>query len=308
MQFNISKNMHGTIFDVIIIGAGPGAMGALKYLDKDRKACIVSDNLGHFVYNSIKTHKRIDGLFFAEGKNPKVLLKEYSNLVETSGVNFIFDQITKVEKENDYFIVKGKRNYHSKTVLVATGNISKDFLGISKYTNVHSLAGDFDSKKLCKKQAVVIGGRNSGSTAAIYLSKHCSEVYLLEKEQTLPAKEKYRIAVEKANNITVLTGVKKIVVSETKNNRIISLLITRGSNEIKISSDYYFQYTGLSPNTKLVEGICELDNKGYIITNTRNETSCEGLYAAGDVTGKLSQIVVAHGDGANAIYWLQKKI
>ena len=68
-----------------------------------------------------------------------------------------------------------------------------------------------------------------------------------------------------------------------------------------------FVFAGYAPNTALVQGIIELDEQGYIITDAAQQTSLEGVYAAGDVCIKpLRQVVTAVGDGALAATELER--
>ena len=65
--------------------------------------------------------------------------------------------------------------------------------------------------------------------------------------------------------------------------------------------DGVFILIGLDPNTKMLQGIIELDDQGYIITDENMQTNVPGVYAAGDVRHKLlRQIVTACADGAIA--------
>jgi thioredoxin reductase len=155
---------------------------------------------------------------------------------------------------------------------------------------------------------VVIGGRNSGTAAAIYLSKLCKTVYLIEQKSKLMCKQKYLDRLSLRKNIITVVNVKDINLIKKTKLQIKSISLTTPEKNIIIDLDYILVYIGLTPNSNLVNSICKLDKIGYIITDNHNETSCKGLFAAGDVTGRLSQIITCHGDGANAIYWIQKNI
>src|SRR5699024_26453 len=68
-----------------------------------------------------------------------------------------------------------------------------------------------------------------------------------------------------------------------------------------------FVFAGYEPATDLVRGIAECDERGYIVTDRLMKTSCDGLYAAGDVCIKpLRQVVTAVGDGALAATELER--
>mgnify|MGYP002250484637 CR=1 FL=1 len=62
-----------------------------------------------------------------------------------------------------------------------------------------------------------------------------------------------------------------------------------------------FGFIGTVPNTKIFEGIIDMDERGYIKTDADMHTNIPGVYAAGDVRVKsLRQVVTAAADGAIA--------
>ncbi len=70
-----------------------------------------------------------------------------------------------------------------------------------------------------------------------------------------------------------------------------------------------FVFAGYSPDTEVVKDIIELNEHGYIITNSEQKTNVDGIYAAGDVCIKpLRQIITATSDGALAATELEKYV
>ena len=68
-----------------------------------------------------------------------------------------------------------------------------------------------------------------------------------------------------------------------------------------------FVFAGYEPATELLQGVADLDDQGYVLTDRGQRTSADGLYAAGDVCQKpLRQVVTAVGDGALAATELEK--
>jgi thioredoxin reductase (NADPH) len=296
------------IYKIVIIGGGPAAMGAIKYYDgsKDDLLLISNDEIGFFVYNSIKTHKTTDGLFFADNKSPDYLIKEYKKLLFEKKINILKDFVKKINKCDNYFEIIGSKKVYAEFVIVCTGMNYKMLNDFNKFKNVYNLAGTFNNLK--NKNCVVIGGRNSGTSAAIYLAKISKKVYLLEKNNKLPCKKKYFDRLLNCKNVDFFCGVKNIKIFSHKNLNISKLKFFFDKDSKEINVDFIFIYIGLIPNSNIVKSICKLDVNDYILINSKNETSCKNLFAAGDVTGKLSQIITYHGDGANAIYWIQKRM
>ena len=69
----------------------------------------------------------------------------------------------------------------------------------------------------------------------------------------------------------------------------------------RLDVDGVFIEIGWLPNTDMVNGLLELNEKKEIIVDINGRTSEPGIFAAGDVTGvKSKQIIIAAGDGAKA--------
>lgn len=296
------------IYKIVIIGGGPAAMGAIKYYDgpKDDLLLISNNEIGFFAYNSIKTHKTTDGLFFADNKSPDYLIKEYKKLLLEKKTIILKDFVKKINKLDNYFEIICSKKIYTEFVIVCTGMNSKILKDFNKFKNVYNLAGTFNDLK--NKNCVVIGGRNSGTSAAIYLSKISKKVYLLEKNKELPCKKKYFERLLDCKNADYFCDVKEIKVLEKKGSKISKIKFIFNNNFKEVKVDLIFVYIGLIPNSNIVKSICKLDSNDYILVDSKNETSCNNLFAAGDVTGKIPQIISCHGDGSNAIYWIQKRI
>ena len=71
----------------------------------------------------------------------------------------------------------------------------------------------------------------------------------------------------------------------------------------EITCDGIFIFVGTLPNTRMLRGILEMDDQGYIITDDDTRTSVEGIFACGDARKKLlRQIVTACAEGATAAF------
>jgi thioredoxin reductase (NADPH) len=71
--------------------------------------------------------------------------------------------------------------------------------------------------------------------------------------------------------------------------------------------DGVFMYVGILPNTRFAQGVVELDEQGYAVTDPDLQTSVPGIFAAGDVRhNQLKQVSVAVGEGALAAMMAEK--
>ena len=101
--------------------------------------------------------------------------------------------------------------------------------------------------------------------------------------------------MEILRNVKVLEIVGEDVVSGVR------ALNTKTGEEFLLEVDGVFIEVGKVPNTEFLKLDVQLDEKGYVIVDSRQRTSVEGLFAAGDVTsGSVKQVVTAVAQGAVA--------
>jgi len=162
-----------------------------------------------------------------------------------------------------------------------------------------------DGKKYINEKLIVIGGRNSGTVAACYLHDLGCKVTIVEIKNKIQAKEKYKqwlkkrdIKIYTSSTITELIGNKKLG----------KAVINRSGKMEDVEVDGIFIYAGRIPLYNFIKFTIEKDKEGYIIVDANNETSVKRLFAAGDITPKLKQVITACGDGANAYYFANKYI
>jgi NADH-dependent peroxiredoxin subunit F len=152
------------------------------------------------------------------------------------------------------------------------------------------------------KPIAVVGGGNSGVEAAIDLSGICSHVTLLEFADELKADAVLVENLKAKENVTIITHARTTEVVGDGSKVSALRYEDRKSKELKeVALEGVFVQIGLSPNSKLVSDLVELNRFGEIVIDGRGRTSVPGIYAAGDVTTvPFKQIVVAMGEGAKA--------
>ena len=138
---------------------------------------------------------------------------------------------------------------------------------------------------------------------AIYLAKKgiAKKVIVVHRRDTLRATKVHHDSLLNAPNIEFFwnSAITELLQNGKLSGVRIQNLLTGEQKEI--SCDGLFVSIGRAPATKLVEGLLELDESGYIVAGESTETSIPGVYAVGDIRTKaLRQIVTAVADGAMA--------
>jgi thioredoxin reductase (NADPH) len=148
---------------------------------------------------------------------------------------------------------------------------------------------------------VVVGGGDAAVKEAVFLTKFASEVIVVHRRDRLRA-EKVVEEMAKANE--KIRFVWDTVVTEILGEdgvEGVRLEHVKTGEESTQEAQGVFTFIGNVPNTELVKGQVELDESGYIVTDHRQMTSVEGVFAAGDVQeGVAWQISTAVGSGARA--------
>lgn len=147
------------------------------------------------------------------------------------------------------------------------------------------------------KAVAVVGGGDVACEDALYLANICEKVYLVHRRGELRGAKYLQNKVFANDKITFVpnANVKEII----GDGKVEKLLLDTGES-LEVSG--VFIAVGVKGETKLAQGIADLDEQGYIIADESCETSSEGFFAAGDIRTKpLRQISTAVSDGANAV-------
>lgn len=144
------------------------------------------------------------------------------------------------------------------------------------------------------------------------MTKYASHVTCLVRGEDFSCAAQTAEEAKKNPNITVMTNT--VVESVAGDTTLRSMTYRdKKTGEEKTytapegSTFGLFVFAGYEPATELVKGIAELNPQGYVITDENMKTSCDGLYAAGDIRIKaLRQAVTAAGDGALAATELER--
>jgi len=155
----------------------------------------------------------------------------------------------------------------------------------------------------------VVGGGDTAVEDALFLSRFCSKVYLIHRRDRLRAVKVLQDAAFANDKIQFVwdTTVEKILGQDSVEGITVKNLKTNEARDIKI--DGLFIAVGVVPNSDIVKGKVETNERGYIITDESMQTNKFGVYAAGDVREKtLRQIITAAADGAVAAYSAERYI
>jgi thioredoxin reductase (NADPH) len=305
---SVEKIVH----DIIIIGGGPAGLTAGIYSARARMDVLLIEST--FSPSLITITDWVENYpGFPEGIGGFEIVEKFRQQAINCGLKSAFGDVTGIWRESlngrDVWKVVAGENYFAHAIIFATGaNHAKlGCPGEAEYTGKGvSYCATCDGPFYRNKEVVVVGGGDTAVQEAIFLTKFASRVTLVHRRDSLRATAVLRDRA-KANG-KIASELDSIIESVNGDKQVNSVTIknTKTLTTKNLQTDGVFIFTGLIPNTSLIEGIVDLDGKGYIIVDADMKTSASGIFSCGDCNKKLlRQVVTACGDGAAAAFSAQ---
>ena len=310
---NYDKNK---LYDVIVIGGGPAGLTAALYLARAKYRVLVleKDQFGGqiTITNEVVNYP---GIGKASGKEITETMKQQG---EFFGAEFLLAEATHIEARGDIKTVKTKNgDFYCLGILIATGAHPRaiGFKGEAEHKGRGvAYCATCDGEFFTGKEIFVVGGGYAAAEESVFLTKFARHVTILMRGEDFTCAAAVAEPTKQHKNITIL---KNTVVEEVSGEGGLNYIRYKNTKTEKVTEyraaegDFFgvFVLAGYIPDTKIVKDLVELNDHGYIVTDSEQRTSIEGVYAAGDVCIKpLRQIVTATGDGALAATELEKYV
>lgn len=288
------------MYDLIILGGGPAGLTATVYaLRKRLNVLLITRDLGG------KTNYRLQ-LPFVEKHlviTGEEVVSRFANEVDYLEFARVFDVTEKVEKTKAGFKLTTRegQTYEAKAIIVATGALGrllkvpgeKEYMMRGLCYSAVSYAPLF-----IERDVVVIGDTKLALRSTAELARIAKKVTLVapthgELDSIMGAN------VLAAENVEVMEGYQVDEVQGDEYAR--KIIVSKNGEKAELNADAFFVELELQPQAEIVANIVDLDEQGRIKIDSRNRTSTEGLFAAGDVTDVIAeQVLIAVGEGAKA--------
>lgn len=298
--------------DLAIIGGGPAGMAAGVYSARALLKTGIFEKMapGGMVLLTAEI-ENYPGFLSISGFE---LMKKMEEHAKKFGTEFITTEVKSITKKDNRFLILASSGveYVSKAVIIATGTQNKklDVPGEKEFSGRGvSYCATCDGAFFRDLVVAVVGGGNTACEEAIFLTKFAKKVYLIHRRNALRADKIVQRRLMDNEKIEVIWD--SVVLSIEGDDKVENLKLKNVKNgkisDLKI--DGVFIFIGLLPNTQWLNGMVNLDNKGFIVTDNNLMTSIEGIFAAGDVRSTvLRQVVTAVSDGAIAAVGVEKYI
>jgi thioredoxin reductase (NADPH) len=289
-------------YDLIIIGAGPAGLTAGIYAGREGlKALIIEKALKGGNANTAPVILNYPGFKSIPGLE---LLKKIGEQSEKYIEIKENEELQDIQKFEDRFRIKtNKSEYLTKAIIFCSGTTYRKLgvKGEEEYIGKGiSYCSICDGMLFKDRDVIVVGGGNSAAEHALHLNDIGVNVKIIHRRDELRA-QKYLQEKIQASGIPIIWNT---IITEIKGDLFLkSVMIhnneTNADDELEVSG--IFISVGEEPNSRIANDLGVLiDSNRYIITDKEQKTNINGIYAAGDVTGGVNQLVVACGEGAAA--------
>ncbi|PWV53286.1 FAD-dependent oxidoreductase [Chitinophaga sp. S165] len=322
------------VYDVVIIGAGPAGLAAGVYGASEGLKTLLIERRAPG--GQAGTSSRIENyLGFPSGLSGAELTRRAIAQATRLGTEFITPQSVKDIKQKDGYkkiVLEDDTEINTRSVIITTGVDYRQLetKGISDFTGagIYYGAATTEASACTDKEVFIVGGGNSAGQAAMYLSKFAKNIYIIiRKEDLSSTMSAYLIEqIAGTSNITLMPKTEIAEAMGTDKLQQLCLCNIDTKNKQLVTADALYIFIGAKPFTDWIALDIIRDEKGFIETGrdlqgydsfnkiwkqNRDpyllETSCPGIFAAGDVRAHaMNRVAAAVGEGSMAISFVHK--
>jgi len=293
-----------TSYDVVIIGGGGAGLTAAIYTSRANLKTLLFEKLtpgGQIALTDIV--ENYPG--FPDGVTGTEISMRMEEQAKRYGTEVQYEEILSISKLNGEFTIKtSKANFTAKSIIIASGASFRTLgvLGEKELTGRGvSYCATCDGAFFKNKEIVVVGGGDSALQEGIFLTRFVNQLSVIHRRDKLRASP---ILQDRAKENPKFRFIWDTVVSRIEGEKKVEAVTFKNlktNQETHFKTDGVFIFIGHNPATQFLKGFVNLDEKGYVKTNERLETSVSGVFAAGEVrAGSIKQLVSAAGEGCEA--------
>ena len=303
-------NVTEHIYDMIVVGGGPGGYTAALYAARAGLDRVVLEKLS--AGGQMALTEQIDNYpGFEDGIDGFSLGEKMKRGTERFGVETKLAEVLSLDLSGTVKKAETSEGpLFARIIVLATGAGPRE-LGIEGEQELIGKGVNYcaacDGMFYKNKTVVIAGGGNTAAADALILSRICKKVIVVHRRDTLRATKIYHEPLMKAENVEFRWDSEIIELLHDEKVIGIRLRNVKTGEETTLACDGVFVSIGRKPSSELVKDQVEVDPAGYIIADESTRTNIPGVFAVGDVRTKaLRQVVTAVADGATAVHYAEE--
>ena len=297
------------VYDVVIVGGGPAGLTAGIMCEERRLSVLILEGgtwgglMATLYPNKVITN--YPG--FPEGIVAIELVRKWLAQAKSVDIDMRNERVIEITRDRVVKTAEGS-TYKGKVVIIAVGIRPRQMgiFGEQKFNKKNKGVYYYVThpEHFIGKKVLVVGGGDTAVDAVLDLVDLADETTIIHRKDTFRAMDENVEKMKMSGKINMLmnTEIKKI--EGDRKVRKVVLWNNKEDRTFEIDVDAVILSVGMVPNTQIIEKLrVKTDEKGYIITDTAQRTSVEGIFAAGDIVkGGFKLVIVGAAHGAVAAH------
>ncbi|HSP64537.1 MAG TPA: FAD-dependent oxidoreductase [Pyrinomonadaceae bacterium] len=290
--------------DVLVIGAGPAGLSAARWCDELGLDTLVLEQNKEVGGQLLSVHNPIENYLGVRAANGRELRDRFVEQTKECDFDLWTNvEITSVDLKARRVGLRSGEELQSIAIIIATG-LRRRKLGIpgeDEFIGRGMIESSEDREAFAGKDVCVIGGGDAAAETALLFAEVSPTVTLVHRGKKLRARREFTEQLHTNHCITVFpeSVVRRII--GNKNVEAVAIERAGAIKPFQMAVQGVIVRVGFEPNTELFRDQLKMNDRGYVIISSLQETSVENVFAVGDVANPLAPTISgAVGAGATA--------